>query len=140
MLISTADCLRILRIMFPGADWRVKSSLGCAVERIQSTLNFKLYANVECVSDPAFAGVTAEDVLQLAPADYEHGFLLVVDQETVSSPEKLVLVVDLDEEPGRSFRAPPAEIQGIENNLSLANLFFWECADAVDENGVFRLS
>jgi hypothetical protein len=48
------------------------------------------------------------------------------------------LVVDLFEEPGRTFRAVPSAIQSIENNLSIANMDFWEFADNVDAAGVFR--
>ncbi|HLF89873.1 MAG TPA: hypothetical protein VI451_13065 [Anaerolineales bacterium] len=42
------------------------------------------------------------------------------------------------EEYGREFRAIPSQIQGIENNLSIANMDFEEFADSVDEDGVFR--
>ena len=39
---------------------------------------------------------------------------------------------------GQEFRAIPSEIQGIENNLSLANMSFEDFARAVDGDGVFR--
>jgi hypothetical protein len=65
-------------------------------------------------------------------------FLMVVDDLTIRSPEHPILVVDLGREPGREFRAAPAAVQSIENNLSIANMDFAEFADAVDEDGVFR--
>jgi hypothetical protein len=36
------------------------------------------------------------------------------------------------------FRAVSSPVQGIENNLSIANMDFEEFAEAVDEDGVFR--
>jgi hypothetical protein len=48
------------------------------------------------------------------------------------------IVVDLYENSGSEFRAIPSMIQGIENNLSIANMDFEEFANAVDESGVFR--
>ena len=95
-------------------------------------------AEVECVSDPAYASVSPDQIVQLAAEAYSHGFIFLVDEETVTSPERPILVLSLDEEPGRTFRAPPDQIQGIENNLSLANMDFFEFADNVDEDGVFR--
>jgi hypothetical protein len=65
-------------------------------------------------------------------------FLMIVDDVTVRSPEHPILVVDLWREPGRGFRAVPAAVQSIENNLSIANMDFAEFADAVDEDGIFR--
>ena len=52
--------------------------------------------------------------------------------------EHLLLVLDLLAVPGRTFRAPPSQIQSIENNLSLPNMDFEEFAEATDEEGVFR--
>jgi hypothetical protein len=46
--------------------------------------------------------------------------------------------VDLYTEPECEFRAIPSQIQGIENNLSIANMDFAEFTDSVDEDGVFR--
>ena len=47
-------------------------------------------------------------------------------------------MVDLYEEPGRTFRVIPAEIWSVDNNLSIANMDFAEFADAVEPDGVFR--
>jgi hypothetical protein len=52
--------------------------------------------------------------------------------------ERPVLVVDLSQEPGRTFRVIPGQMWGVENNLSLANMEFSEFADNVDPDGVFR--
>jgi hypothetical protein len=44
----------------------------------------------------------------------------------------------LYEEPGRTFRVIPSEMWSVENNLSVANMDFYEFADNVDLDGVFR--
>jgi len=96
-------------------------------------------AQVEFVDDVAYRGATKEQLLDLVPeGDERPFFLMIVDAVTVRSPEHLVLVVDLWREPGREFRAVPAAVQAIENNLSIANIDFAEFADAVDEDGIFR--
>jgi hypothetical protein len=53
-------------------------------------------------------------------------------------PDFPILVMDLHHERGRTFRAIPSQIQGIENNLSIENMDFFEFADNVEEDGVFR--
>jgi hypothetical protein len=96
-------------------------------------------AHVEFVDDTAYRGLSKDQLLDLVPEDEERPFfLMIVDDVTVRSPEHPILVVDLWREPGRGFRAVPAAVQSIENNLSIANMDFAEFADAVDEDGIFR--
>jgi len=96
-------------------------------------------AQVEFVDDAAYRGLTMEQLLDLVPEGEERPFfLMIVDDATVRWPEHPILVVDLWHEPGRGFRAVPAAVQSIENNLSIANMDFAEFADAVDEDGIFR--
>ena len=96
-------------------------------------------AHVEFVDDGAYRGVTKEQLLNLFPeGDQRPFFFMIVDDVTVRSPEHPVLVVDLWREPGREFRAVPAAVQAIENNLSIANIDFADFADAVEEDGIFR--
>jgi uncharacterized protein YbcV (DUF1398 family) len=63
---------------------------------------------------------------------------MIVDSSSVASPDSTVLVVSVRENRGSSFRAIPSQIQGIENNLSIANMDFHEFAESVDQDGVFR--
>jgi len=56
----------------------------------------------------------------------------------LGSDARAVLVVDLFEERGRSFRALLSQVQSVENNLSLANMDFSEFAESVERDGVFR--
>jgi len=72
------------------------------------------------------------------PEEFQHGFLMVVDADTLRLPEYPILVIALRRERGRSFRAIPSEIQDIENNLSIANMDFADFADCVDADGVYR--
>jgi hypothetical protein len=95
-------------------------------------------AYVDIVDDPGFDGFTAERVIEAVTEDYRYGFLLIVDAVALDTALQAVLVVDLSDEPGRSFRALPSEVQSIENNLSLANMDFVEFAESVGPDGVFR--
>lgn len=99
---------------------------------------FKFLANVDFLDDSNYEDLDKSQLLDMLARNYKHSFIFVVDRSTVASPEYPILVVDLYESPGREFRAIPSEIQGIENNLSIANMDFDEFARAVDEDGVFR--
>jgi hypothetical protein len=98
--------------------------------------DFRSY--VDCVSDPAFDGVTAAEVVSGVRPGSGRTFLFVVDRETIEDPEHPVMVVDLYARPGRTFRVVPAEMWAVENNLSLANLDFDDFADAVGPDGIYR--
>jgi hypothetical protein len=95
-------------------------------------------ANVDLLDDPALRGLSKDQLLELLPEDYPHSFLMIVDEITVRDPENPLLIVDLYDDRGREFRAVPSAVQSIENNLSISNMDFYEFADAVDEDGVFR--
>lgn len=95
-------------------------------------------AYVECLSDPEYDGLTVEQLTTLVPTGSDHTFVFIVDQMALTHPDHPILVVDLYDEPGRTFRVIPSEMWGVENNLSLANMDFSEFADNVDEDGIFR--
>ena len=99
-------------------------------------IQFRAY--VEFVDDPAYQDITKEQLLQLVPKDYDHSFIILVDEVSISHPESPLLIVDLYDELGREFRAIPSQIQGIENNLSIANMCFYEIAELIDDDGIFR--
>jgi|KBSMisStaDraftv2_1062788.scaffolds.fasta_scaffold134769_2 hypothetical protein len=96
------------------------------------------YANVDLLDDIEFANLATEDLMARASVNYPHSFLLVADRIAITPPEFPILVIDLYGARGRTFRAIPSQIQGIENNLSIANMDFFEFADNVDEDGIFR--
>ena len=62
-------------------------------------------ANVAVVDSSAFAGLTAEQLIERLPANHHQVLLLVADDETMSHPEHPILVVDLFDSEGESFRA-----------------------------------
>ncbi|OWK41102.1 DUF6924 domain-containing protein [Fimbriiglobus ruber] len=74
----------------------------CAVVQVPNEEGF--HAQLDCVCDPAYEGLTVEQLLELAPKGGEHTFVLVADRIALTSPEQPVLVVDLYDEPGRTFR------------------------------------
>lgn len=106
-----------------------------AIQRPVSVRGFQFQAYVECISDRAFERVTPE---QLAAIETDHTFVFLVDSTTITHSEHPILVVDLFEEPGRTFRVIPSEMWGVENNLSIANMDFLDFADTVDDDGIFR--
>jgi hypothetical protein len=100
--------------------------------------SYRFYANVDFLEGAEFRNLSKEDLLARVPREYDHSFLLVVDRTAIVRPDFPILVVDLYTDRGRSFRAIPSQIQGIENNLAIANMDFADFADAVDKDGVFR--
>jgi hypothetical protein len=95
-------------------------------------------ASMECISDKACSGLAPKMVASELPPSSQRPFVFLVDSHTISQPDNPVLVVDLLDEPGRTFRVIPSEAWGVENNLRLANMDFADFADAVDSDGVFR--
>jgi hypothetical protein len=99
---------------------------------------FHFRANVEFIDDVDFADIRKDQLLEILPMVYNHSFIIVADQMAISHPEHPLLIINLFDRSAHEFRALPAQIQGIENNLSIANMDFEEFADSVDGDGVFR--
>lgn len=87
------------------------------------------------VDDRAFEGMSAEE---LSTHDGDAYFVFAADGESMGGPERTLLVVDRLHDRGRSFRVVLPHAHGVENNLSLFNMDFFEFANAVDADGVFR--
>jgi len=94
--------------------------------------------HVDFISDPTFEGIGADGLLSLIPKKYGHSFIFAVDHRALSRPDHPILVMDLYEERGRTFRVIPSEMWGVENNVSIANMDFAEFADSADPDGIFR--
>ena len=99
---------------------------------------FRFRANVEFLDEPQYANLTRDQLLNLIPPNYNHSFIIVADRTTISQLDHPLLIVDLYERSGNEFRSIPSQIQGIENNLSIANMDFEEFAESIDEDGIFR--
>lgn len=96
------------------------------------------YAYLRFVDSQEYKDLDADQVIARINSTYRHTFVFIVDAVTLDAPEHPILVVDLYGDSARKFRAIPTQIQGIENNLSIANMDFEEFADSVDADGVFR--
>lgn len=110
-------------------------------ETVQEPSEDGFRAYVVCINDPAYDGLTVEQLIALAPQGEQcgqHTFAFIADQTTFTHPEQSILVVDLFEAPGRTFRVIPREMWSVENNLSIANMDYSEFADDADADGVFR--
>lgn len=94
-----------------------------------------------CVSDPVWSAFPNDRLTLFAPPP---SFYLVVDGLTVEHDEHPVLAIDLQEERrdrldgARAFRLVPAQATGLACNLNIANMDFWEFAENVDPDGIFR--
>lgn len=95
-------------------------------------------AYVSFVSDADFDGLSISALTALGQRDPDRSFMFVVDRTSLTEVEHPILVLDLADEPGCTFRVVPREMWGVENNLSLANMDFAEFADSADDDGVFR--
>ena len=117
-------------------DFSDDAAWAALCEAIRAPSEDGFQSRVECVDDPAFDGLSVEQLI--AHADEDHTFAFVADLVSLTNPERPVLVVDLYDQPGRTFRVIPREMWGVENNLSLTNMDYGEFADNVDGDGVFR--
>jgi len=95
-------------------------------------------ASLQPVESPELDGLTPAGLVHL-PRDGYLSHLAVADARTMS--DLTILFVDLNEyneQGGRTFRAVPQEVEPITANLAIANIDFFEFADAADPDGVFR--
>lgn len=118
------------------SDETAWSEICAAIQKPSGELGFT--ANVDFVSDREFEGLTAERLPSALPEDSQRTFAFIIDHTALSQPDHPILVLDLFEEHGRTFRVIPSEMWGVENNLSIANMDFSEFADAAGTDGVFR--
>jgi hypothetical protein len=133
-MIPNSDQSLVLRTDFSDeAAWKSLCSL------IQEPSGeFKFIAYVDFIDDREYEGLTPEHLLKLVPEDTFHSFVFIVDKVALSDHEHPILVVDLSDQPGRTFRVIPSEAWSIQNNLAIANMGFDEFADNADKDGVFR--
>jgi hypothetical protein len=95
-------------------------------------------ARVTFLSDPDLERLTPDELTVLARRGPYRTFLFVVDGESLRNPEHPILVLDLADEPGRTFRVIPSAMWSVENNLSICNMDFPDFADSVGSDGIFR--
>jgi hypothetical protein len=127
----TEDSL-VLRTDF--SDESAWKSLCAAIQ--EPVGDFRAY--VDFVSDTEFDGLAGNELLSALLQDSNRSFAFIVDSVAISDPSHPILVMDLFDTHGRTFRVVPSEMQSVQNNLSIANMDFEEFAAAVDADGVFR--
>jgi hypothetical protein len=130
--LPSSDNALVVRTDFSDdAAWaRVCREMEAPVGEFRAYLSF--------LSDPAFVGLTVDGLTVLAQRGPYRTFLFVVDRVALTDPEHPILVLDLADEPGRTFRVVQSEMWGVENNLSIANMDYADFADNADADGVFR--
>ncbi len=106
-------------------------------KEIEKPNDHEFRAYVEFVSDPQYDGITAKQLARMKKSS-DHLFIFVVDSISLSNPEHPILVVDLIDKLGRTFRVIPSQMWSVENNLSIANMDFHEFADAAGDDGIYR--
>jgi len=122
----------VLRTDF--SDESAWKSLCAAIE--EPVGDFRAY--VDFVSDREFDGLEGEQLLSALSENSDRSFAFIVDDGAISGADHPILVMDLFDTPGRTFRVIPSQIQTVQNNLSIANMGFEEFADAVGDDGIFR--
>lgn len=95
-------------------------------------------ASLDCISDPAFDGLTVAQLVASSPKGGDRRFAFIADRTTLTDADRPIIVVDLDDDPGRTFRVILREMWSVENNLSIANMDFRDFANSVGPDGVFR--
>jgi uncharacterized protein DUF6924 len=95
-------------------------------------------ANLTFVEHPELNGKSVPELMAIVEGGEYRSFFFIADQEAIYGRGHPVLVVDLADQRGRTFRVIPSEMWSVENNLSLANMDFDEFAEGVDSEGVFR--
>ena len=136
--LPRSDQAMVLRTDFSDeAAWQaIRSAIGAPVREFGSAIDFVAY--VTFVDDPDYRDLDIGQIQALFGPESNHSFVIVVDRTAITHPDHAVLILDLFEASGQTFRAVPSTVQSIENNLSIANMDFEEFADAADADGVFR--
>ncbi|MGW4800672.1 DUF6924 domain-containing protein [Nonomuraea sp. NPDC004297] len=133
--LPEADALLVVRTDFSDQQrWQaVRASLG---DTDEDGWIEEFSDQVEVVEDPAYQGLTSEQLLALLPDRYADAILVIADQVTMASPETPFLVIEL--ELTWELRVIPSELPTIHANLSIGNMDFGEFAENADADGVFR--
>src|SRR5262249_20633634 len=97
---------------------------------------FRAYVHV--ISDRDYEGIALPQLVPLATEAARRSFMFAVDRTTMTHEERPVAVLDFWRQPGCMFRVIPSQMWNVENNLSLANMDFFEFAGTVGDDGIFR--
>lgn len=95
---------------------------------------------VTVMADPGHRDLSVPELVALVPAGSRYPVLVVADRATFASGERALLLIDVRDEPGRTFRAVPDAFQSAITNLAIQNQSFGDYLDSLDTAGVYRLS
>lgn len=93
---------------------------------------------LDFITDQAFDGLTAAELPSLLSKYSSHTFAFIVDHTALTQLGHPILVIDLHNKPGRTFRVVASAMGSVANNLFVANMDFGEFVKLVDDEGVFR--
>jgi hypothetical protein len=131
-VIPATENALVLRTDFSNeAAWK---ALCAALQDPDDAFNLSL----DIVSDPAYDGLTADQLPACLSEDSPVSFAFIIDRNALTNPGHPVLAIDLHDQPGRTFRVAPAALGMVASNLLIANMGFDEFANAVDHDGIFR--
>lgn len=134
--VQTFEEQKTLVIRTDFSDDAIWKTLCDNITHPQTDLKFTPY--VEFISDKKYESLTPEQVQKMLPTNYHESIVFIVDNKTMTHKDNPVICVDLQAEKGRMFRIIPSEMWSIENNVRIANMDFYEFADQVDPEGIFR--
>lgn len=131
--ISNDDAIAVIRTDFTDeAAWKKIQKEVAAVNVMGFSAHFRF------INDRQYSKLTGQELLQRIPGLNEFGCVFVADEVAISTIEHPLLVLDPSNPTGKTFRVIPSEAWGVENNLSLANMDYYEFFDSADGDGVFR--
>ncbi len=131
--MNTLDATPVIRTDFTDdAAWKkIKRDVAA-----QYFLGFS--ANVRFIDENKYSGLSGQALIQRIPRLDQYGCIFIADATAMSAAEHHLLVIDPSNPTGQTFRVVLSAAWAVENNLSLANMDYYEFADAVDPDGVFR--
>lgn len=98
--------------------------------------DFRAY--VDFINDREYENLTPAQLITILPDELYHSCVFIIDNFALEHKENPILVVNISDDPSRTFRVIPSEAWAVENNLSIANMGFEEFADNVDQDGIYR--
>jgi hypothetical protein len=93
------------------------------------------------VSDPRFTDVSVQALIDeqvAAEEDDKLAYVFLADATTMTDPSSPLLAVDLQEEPGQTFRVAAEWFPEVSGNLYIANMNFSDFAKDADNSGTWH--
>src|SRR4051812_15790556 len=75
--------------------------------------------NAYFIEDRALDGASPLDLLPRLEGNSFYSFAMMIDRDSMESDESSILILDLLEEPGRTFRVVPSNLPNVHANLWL---------------------